>query len=77
LSDEVRKKYYGDEALRQIGRTTRQRLCPFIFKLDNIDDNETIEAVINNPAFNRSPRVMLEIARKAEARRRTVEEIMA
>ena len=61
------KKYYGEEALRRIGQTTRPH--PFIFTFENMDDNETIEAVINNPAYNRSPRVMLDIARKAEARR--------
>jgi len=62
------KKYYGEETLRTLGQTTRPR--PFIFTLENIDDNETIEAVINNPAYNRSPRVMANIARKAEAKRK-------
>jgi len=65
------KKYYGEEALRRLGQTTRPH--PFIFTMENIDDNETIEAVIGNPAYNRSPRVMLDIARKAEARRRAME----
>jgi len=64
--------YYGEEALRLLGKATRPH--PFIFKLENIDDNETIEAVINNPAYNRSPRVMLDIAKKAEARRNAIEE---
>ncbi|MCL1933643.1 MAG: cell division protein FtsZ [Candidatus Azobacteroides sp.] len=62
------KKYYGPEALRRIGQTTRPH--PFIFTFEDIDDNDTIEAVINNPAYNRSPRVMLDIAKKAEARKR-------
>jgi len=66
--------YYGKDALKEIGQTTRPR--PFIFSIDNIDDNETIEAVINNPAYNRSSRIMLEIAHKAEARRKAIEEIM-
>jgi cell division protein FtsZ len=64
------KKYYGEEALRKLGQTTRPQ--PFIFSSDNIDDNDTIEAVINNPAYNRSPRVMLDIAQKAEARREEI-----
>ena len=68
------KKYYGEEALRLIGQTTRPR--PFIFTFDNIDDNDTIEAVINNPAYSRNTRVMLDIARKAEAKRKPVEEIV-
>jgi len=67
------RKYYGEDGLRSMGKTTRPH--PFIFTIENIDDNDTIEAVINNPAYNRSPRVMLDIAQKAEARRRMVEEM--
>jgi len=67
------RKYYGEEGLRSMGKTTRPH--PFIFTIDNIDDNDTIEAVINNPAYNRSPRVMLDIAQKAEARKKLVEEM--
>jgi cell division protein FtsZ len=66
------EKYYGKEAIRQIGKTTRLRPHPFIFTYENMDDNDTIEAVINNPAYNRSPRVMLDIAKKAETRRKAV-----
>ena len=69
---ELIRKYYGGEALQQLGKTIRPH--PFIFTFDNIDDNDTIEAVINNPTYNRSSRVMLEIAKKAEARRSAVEE---
>ena len=67
------KRYYGEEALRRIGQPPRSQ--PFIFTVDNIDDNDTIEAVVNNPAYNRSPRVMLDIARKAEARRKAIEDV--
>jgi len=62
------EKYYG----KRIRPTNTN---PFIFTLADIDDNETIEAVINNPAYNRSRRVMLDIAKKVEARRKAVEEI--
>ena len=65
-------KYYGNEALGLINKPTRAH--PFIFTFENIDDNETIEAVINNPSYNRSPRVMLDIARKADERRKAVKE---
>ena len=68
------ERYYGKEALRRIGQTTRP--YPFIFTIENVDDNDTIEAVINNPAYNRSPRVMLDIAKKAEARRRAIEDTL-
>ena len=66
------KKYYGEETLRWLGQSSRPH--PFVFTIENIDDNDTIEAVINNPAYNRSPRVMLDIAKKAEARRISIEE---
>jgi len=69
---ELIKKYYGEEALRQIGQVSRP--LPFIFKIDSIDNSDTIEVVINNPAFNRSHRVSLEIANKAEARKKIPEE---
>jgi cell division protein FtsZ len=67
-------KYYGQEAVKLLGKTTRPH--PFIFTIDNIDDNDTIEAVINNPAYNRSPRVMADIARKAEARKKAMEKMV-
>ena len=69
---ELFKKYYPEGSLPGIGRPPRPQ--PFIFTLYNIDDNETIEAVINNPSYNRSSRVMLDIAKKAEARRKAIEE---
>jgi cell division protein FtsZ len=63
-------KYYPGmaDALTKGGKTVRPKL--FIFNLENINDNETIEALINNPAYNRSPKVILDIAQKAEIRRR-------
>jgi cell division protein FtsZ len=66
-------KYYGIGTFLTIGRTAKPK--PFIFTIEKIDDNETIEAVINHPAYNRSPTVMLEIAKKAEARRRDYAEM--
>ena len=66
------KMYYGKDGLSTIANPSRPH--PFIFTFENIDDNDTIEAVINNPAYNRSSRVMLDIAKKAEARRKKIEE---
>jgi len=66
------EKYYGKEGLRDIGQVTRPQ--PFIFTFENIDDNDTIDAVMDNPAFNRSRRVMLEIARKAEVKKKIIVE---
>lgn len=63
---QLMKKYYGEEGLRNMGKTTRPK--PFIFSVDQMDDNEIVEAIINHPAYNRSPKVMLEIAEQAEAR---------
>jgi len=64
------EEYYGEDFTRKIGQTSRPK--PFIFTINDMDDNETIEAVINYPAYNRSPRLMLDIAKKAEARRTAV-----
>ena len=67
------EEYYGKGVVSPGGQTTR--LQPFIFTFENIDDNDTIDAVMNNPAYNRTRRVMLDIARKAKAKReRVVEE---
>ena len=60
------KKYYGEDVI-----PTKARPKPFIFNLNNMDDNEIIEAVISHPPYNRSSQLMLNIARKAEARRTT------
>jgi cell division protein FtsZ len=62
------KKYYGEDISL---KTNAIRPKPFIFSKDNLDDNEIIEALISYPAYTRSPQVMLNIARKAEARRAT------
>ena len=61
------KKYYGEEV--SIDRIKTQHPKPFIFNPNNLDDNEIIDALINYPAYNRNPQLMLNIARKAEARR--------
>jgi hypothetical protein len=56
-----------------IGKAPKPR--PFIFSSPNqLDDDETIENLINNPAYNRSPKVMRGIAEKAMARRKEIEE---
>ena len=65
---EMMEHYYGHNAINLLGKPTPA--CPFIFSEDNIDDNETIEAVLNNPAYNRSDEVRLDIYRKAEARKK-------
>ena len=62
------EEFYGIEAARQIGQPATP--SPFIFTLNNIDDNETIETLINNPAYNRNERELLEIARKGIERRK-------
>jgi cell division protein FtsZ len=61
------EKYYGKGVFQNMTKTIRPK--PFIFSKDNLDDNEIIEALINYPAYTRSPQLMLNIARKAEARR--------
>jgi cell division protein FtsZ len=61
------KKYYGEDISLIKTKTVRPK--PFIFSKDNLDDNEIIEALIQHPTYTRSPQLMLNIARKAEARR--------
>ena len=65
------KKYYGEDISLNMTKTIRPK--PFIFNLNNMDDNEIIEALITYPAYTRSPQLMLNIARKAEARRTNYE----
>jgi cell division protein FtsZ len=66
------EKYYPDIAIRLTKRERTVRPKLFIFSVENMNDNETIEALINNPAYNRSQKVMLDIAKKAEIRRKEI-----
>jgi cell division protein FtsZ len=59
------KEFYGEEIATTIGKSSRPR--PFIFtSVELMDDNGTIEALINHPAYNRSNRIMATIAQKAK-----------
>ena len=44
-------KYYGPEQMKKMGKKIRPR--PFIFTLEQLDDDSVIDAVINNPTYNR------------------------
>jgi cell division protein FtsZ len=60
------EKYFPGD---MIERLTKGRIVypnPFVFTLENLDDNRTIEALLNHPAYNRSSHVMQEIVRGAE-----------
>jgi cell division protein FtsZ len=60
--------YYGPDFTIKMGQSSIPQ--PFIFKtIKSMDDNETIEALIAHPAYNRNPRIMVELATKAMARR--------
>ncbi|MDR0681502.1 MAG: cell division protein FtsZ [Dysgonamonadaceae bacterium] len=51
-----------------IGKPTKPK--PFIFKsIQQMDDDETINALINHPTYNRNANVMIDIVKKAESRR--------
>lgn len=58
------EKYYGSKGLQNIGKTTRPK--PFIFNLDQMDDNQVIDLIINNPAYNRDPKLLTHTAPVAE-----------
>ncbi|GBU07376.1 cell division protein FtsZ [Bacteroidales bacterium] len=49
-------KYYPMETLSKIGKTTRPR--PFIFSLDQLDDDNIIDLIIQHPAYNRDPKLI-------------------
>jgi cell division protein FtsZ len=60
--------YYGKEVVIDI--LGKYRPKPFIFRsIEQMDDNETIEALIIHPTYNRNSKVMLDIIKKAEARK--------
>lgn len=46
------EKYYGREQVKKMGKKTHPK--PFIFSLEQIDDDSIIDIVINNPAYNRN-----------------------
>jgi cell division protein FtsZ len=61
-------EYYGKGTAKTLGKTTKPK--PFIFKsIEQMADDEIIEALIAHPAYSRSSKIMLDIAQKAEARR--------
>jgi len=60
------ERYYGNNAINLLGKPTP--VSPFLFSEDTIDDNETIDEVLENAAYNRSREIMLKIYRKAEER---------
>ena len=59
-------EYYGEGVDSIMGKAALPK--PVIFSIEQMDDNEIIEAVINHPAYNRHPRVMFEIEKQAKAR---------
>ena len=59
-------KKYWPGGLTDVRNANRSK--PFIFTLEQMDDNEIIEAVIKHPAYNRDPKIMLQVKEKAEAK---------
>ena len=56
---------YGEKGASSIGQAKPK---PFIFTIEQMDNNEIIEAIIDNPTYNRKPQLMPEILKKADAR---------
>jgi cell division protein FtsZ len=64
--------YYGPGAAQNLGKGIKPD--PFIFQsIEQMADDEIIEALIAHPAYNRSSKLMLDLIQKAEARRQAVE----
>lgn len=58
-------KYYGQEQVKKMGKKTHPK--PFIFSLEQMDDDSIIDIVINNPACNRNSDVFRKNAKYPES----------
>jgi hypothetical protein len=58
-------KYYGHEQVKKMGKKTHPK--PYIFSLEDLDNDSVIEIVINNPAYNRNPDVFEKNAKFSES----------
>ncbi len=59
------KDYYGDD-YSSIGKKTRPK--PWIFSLEQMDDDQIIELIVSNAAYNRDSKVMTQAMADAVAR---------
>jgi len=62
--------YYGKRAKNIIGKPVRPR--PFLFNTENMDDKDTIEAVIGHPSYNRSEKEIAAIIKRAYDRKQAL-----
>lgn len=60
--NELMKTYYDEDKLKKLGKKTPPK--PFIFSLEQMDDNAVIDAIIDNPAYNRDPKIISAIISK-------------
>ena len=58
-------KYYGQEQVKKMGKKTHPK--PFIFSLEQMDDDSIIDIVINNAAYNRNSDVFRKNAKYPES----------
>jgi cell division protein FtsZ len=78
LSEEIEAKnveeiqlideYYGKGIARSLGKKTKVQ--PFIFtSVEQMEDDEIVEVLIKNPAYNRNPNLLFEVIQKSKKRR--------
>lgn len=58
-------KYYGQERVKKMGKKTHPK--PYIFSLEDLDNDSIIDIVINNPAYNRNSDVFRKSAKFSES----------
>ncbi len=58
-------KYYGTEQVKKMGKKTHPK--PYIFSLEELDDDSIIDIVINNPAYNRNSDVFRKSVKYSES----------
>lgn len=66
------EEYYGKDLTKRLGRRTHPK--PFIFTLEQLDDDFDIELVINYPAYNRNPDIFLKNKKEESITEDTKEE---
>ena len=57
--------YYDNQKIRGLGKAIRPK--PFIFTLEQMDNNTVIDAIIQNPAYNRDSKAILNVIKEKES----------
>ncbi len=61
---ELIDKYYPKDQLKNMGKKARPK--PFIFSVEQLNDDSVIEVIINNPTYNREPDIIKQLEKNME-----------